>query len=87
MSKSAMPDSNNVLYTVKDVATLLMTNPSCGYRIIRLGLLPVLKLGQIKVRKESLLNFLQKYEGMDLTNPEDIHPVNFKHEGQVNVNE
>ena len=72
MADKAIPDSNNILYTVTEVATLLKTNPAYVYKIINLGLLPVLKLGRYKVRKESLLNFLKEYEGKDLTEPENI---------------
>jgi hypothetical protein len=38
-------------------------------------MLPALKLGSYKVRKISLLLFLEKYEGKDLTNPEDIQDL------------
>jgi len=36
------------------------------------GLLPFLKLGQYKVRRESLLAFIANYEGKDLTDPFNI---------------
>ena len=60
------------VYTVKEVSRLLHTNPAFVYRIINLGLLPALKLGSIRVRKAALDEFLQRYEGCDLSDPLDI---------------
>lgn len=62
----------DVLYTVAEVSKLIKTNPAYVYQLIKAGLLPVLKLGSYKVRREALLNFLKKYEGKDLTDPENI---------------
>ena len=64
-----------VVYTVKEVSILLHTNPAYIYRIIDLGLLPALKLGSIRVRKDALDNFLRQYEGFDLSDPCDIKPL------------
>ena len=61
-----------VVYTVKEVSILLHTNPAYIYRIIDLGLLPALKLGSIRVRKDALDNFLRQYEGFDLSDPCDV---------------
>lgn len=68
----------DVLYTVKEVAELIKTNPAYVYRLIKAGLLPVLKLGSIKVRKVALMNFLEKYEGKDLTNVDDIKDLDLQ---------
>lgn len=62
----------SVLYTVKEVAELLKTNVDYVHKLRRSGILPFLKLGQYKVRKEALQDFLKKYEGKDLTNPFDV---------------
>ena len=69
-----MPIASNekLLYTVKEVSELLHTNQAYVYSLIKAGLLPVLKLGSYKVRKESLNHFLEKFEGKDLTNPNEI---------------
>lgn len=61
-----------VLYTVKEVAMLLKTNVDYVHKLRKAGLLPFLKLGQYKVRRESLIEFLKHYEGKDLTDPFDI---------------
>jgi hypothetical protein len=34
-----------------------------------------MKLGQYKVRRETLENFLKEYEGYDLTDPFNIMPL------------
>jgi excisionase family DNA binding protein len=62
----------DILYTVNEVSKLLKSNTDYVYQLIRAGLLPVLKLGNYKVRKKTLLEFLEKYEGKDLTNPQEI---------------
>jgi len=62
----------DVLYTVSEVSKLIKTNPAYVYKLIKLGLLPALKLGSYKIRRTALLEFLEKYEGKDLTNPENI---------------
>ena len=64
--------NEKLLYTVKEVSELLHTNPAYVYSLIKAGLLPVLKLGSYKVRKESLNRFLEEFEGKDLTNPNDV---------------
>lgn len=61
-----------ILYTVKEVAMLLKTNVDYVHKLRKAGLLPFLKLGQYKVRRESLIEFLKRYEGKDLTDPFDI---------------
>ena len=73
-----MPIASNekLLYTVKEVSELLHTNPTYVYALIKAGLLPVLKLGSYKVRRESLNKFLADYEGKDLTDPNNICIVN-----------
>lgn len=58
-----------VLYTVKEVSELFHTNPTYIYALIKAGLLPALKLGSYKIRKEAVDNFLKQYEGADLSDP------------------
>ena len=69
-----MPIASNekILYTVKEVSELLHTNPAYVYSLIKAGLLPVLKLGSYKVRKDTLNRFLEEFEGKDLTNPNEV---------------
>ena len=68
--------SSDVLYTVKEVAELLKTNVDYVHKLRKAGLLPFLKIGQYKVRKQSLELFLERYEGKDLTDPFDVKELN-----------
>ncbi len=63
---------NCILYTVKEVATILKTNVDYVHKLRKAELLPFLKLGQFKVRHEALTAFLEKYEGRDLTDPFNV---------------
>lgn len=61
-----------VLYTVKEVSELFHTNPTYIYALIKTGLLPALKLGSYKIRREAVDDFLRQYEGFDLSNPAEF---------------
>lgn len=74
--KEVSQSNPDVLYTVKEVAELLKTNVDYVHKLRKSGLLPFLKIGQYKVRKQSLELFLQKYEGKDLTDPFDVKELN-----------
>lgn len=58
-----------LVFTVKEVSEIIHTNQTYVYSLIKTGLLPALKLGSYKIRKETLLDFLEKYEGENLTDP------------------
>lgn len=58
---------NDIILTVKEVAEILHTNKGYVYELIKKGLLPALKLGSLKIRKEALLKFLKDNEGKDLS--------------------
>ncbi len=68
---------NNILYTVKEVSELLKTNVDYVHKLRKAGVLPFLKLGQYKVRRQALLDFLERYEGKDLTDPFQIKELNY----------
>ena len=55
------------IYTVKEVSKILKVNVHKVYDLIKSGLLPALKLGSLKVREESLNEFITEYDGYDLT--------------------
>lgn len=61
-----------MLYTIKEVSEILKTNVTYVHRLRKSGLLPTIKLGAYKVRKEALEEFLKKYEGCDLSEPEKV---------------
>ena len=57
------------LYSVNEVAKMLKVGKNKVYELIHAGLLPVLKIGGMKIRKKSLNEFLENYEGCDLSDP------------------
>ena len=63
---------DKLLYTVKESASVLGVNVHVVYDLIKKGLLPAMKLGSLKVRKETLEDFVSKYEGMDLSDLDNI---------------
>lgn len=77
---NGVSESENILYTAKEVAQLLKTNVDYVHKLRKSGLLPFLKLGQYKVRKQALIDFLRRYEGKDLTNPFDIKELDYSGE-------
>lgn len=74
--KEVSQTTPDVLYTVKEVAELLKTNIDYVHKLRKAGLLPFLKIGQYKVRKQALELFLERYEGKDLTDPFNIKELN-----------
>lgn len=64
--------NNRLIYTVKEVATILHSSPNYIYDLISKGYLPAIKLGSLKVLKSSLERFLIQNEGNDLS---DINNV------------
>lgn len=64
-----------MLYTVPEVAKILKCNTTRVYELRKAGLLPFLKLGALKCRKEALEEFLRKYEGYDVTDPFNVVPL------------
>ena len=64
-----------ILYTVKEVSELIHTNQAYVYTLIRAGLLPALKLGSYKVRKEALFTFLEANEGKNLNDPHNVQSI------------
>lgn len=70
--ESRCNNCEDMLYTVEEVADILKTNKGYVYKLKDAGLLRFLKLGRLKCRKVTLEEFLAKYDGMDLTDPEHI---------------
>jgi len=64
-----------ILYTVSETADLLKCNVSYIHKLRKAGLLPFLKLGSYKCRRTALLKFLRDFEGMDLTDPFNVQPI------------
>ena len=72
-----------LLYTVPEVAKILRCNPNRVYDLNKAGLLPFMKLGQLKCRREALIAFLEKYEGYDVSDPHHITPLQTDTSGDV----
>lgn len=68
--------TTQLLYTIKEVAKIFKTNVSYIHRLRKVGLLKCLKLGSYKVSHKTIEQFLQKYEGYDLSNPSNIKEEN-----------
>lgn len=64
-----------MLYTVQEVADILKTNTNYVYELHKSGLLKFLKIGRLKCRKSTLEEFLEKYDGMDISDPFNIKEV------------
>lgn len=65
----------DMLYTVPEVAEILKTNVTYVYKLQQTGLLRFLKIGRLKVRRQTLEDFLARYEGYDLTDPRNIQQL------------
>lgn len=70
--------NNSLIYTVKEVATILRSSPNYIYRLIEKGYLPAIKLGSIKVLKSSLEDFLSINEGNDLSDLNNVKKLSLK---------
>lgn len=64
------------LLTVKEVSKILKVNVHRVYDLVRAGMLPALKLGSLKIRKSSLEKFLEEYDGMDISDVNNIKSLN-----------
>lgn len=76
----------DVLYTVKEVSQLIKTNVGYVYNLIKKGYLHALNLGSLKVRRASLLEFLEKYDGKDLSDLDNIKDLNINREDVIDEN-
>ena len=64
-----------MLYTVPEVAAILKTNVDSVYKLQKAGLLRFMKIGRLKCRKSTLEEFLEKYDGLDVTDPFNVKEV------------
>ena len=62
----------DMLLTVNEVAEVLKTNVDYVYKLQRTGLLKFIKIGRLKCRRKTLEDFLEKFDGMDITDPEEF---------------
>ncbi len=69
-------ESKDILYTASEVAEIIKTNVDYVHKLRKAGLIRFMKLGQYKCRRSTLLEFLEKYEGKDLTDPFNVKNIN-----------
>ena len=70
--KLMVKDNVKLLYSVKETSEVLGVSKHCVYDLINKGLLPALKLGSLKIRRETLENFVKDIEGKDLSDLDNI---------------
>lgn len=66
----------DMLYTVPEVAKLLKTNVDYVYKLQQSGVIRFMKIGRLKCRKTTLEQFLEKYDGCDISDPFNIQKIN-----------
>lgn len=64
--------SEQLIYTVQEVAKMLHSSPNYIYSLIDKGFLPAIKLGSIKILKSTLEKFLIENEDNDLSDINNI---------------
>ncbi|MBQ3020756.1 MAG: helix-turn-helix domain-containing protein [Bacilli bacterium] len=69
--------NETMVYTVKEVAAILHSSPNYVYTLIKKGYLPAIKLGSIKVLKKTLELFLVDNQGKDLSNLDNVKPLDY----------
>lgn len=69
------PDESDLIYTIQEAAVKLKIGKNLMYRIVRAELIPVLKLGNLKILHTDLIAFVGKHRGRDLSNPEYIKMI------------
>lgn len=65
----------DLLFTVPEVAAILKTNTDYVHKLRRAGLLQFMKIGRFKCRKATLEAFLAKYDGFNITDPDNIKKI------------
>ena len=63
--ENRMVEAFKPLYTVKEAAKILKSNPNMVYDLVNSGQLPALRLGAIKIRGKDLETFINTYPVQD----------------------
>lgn len=63
------------LYTVREVAAILQVNRNKAYELVKKGFIKSLNLGSIRVRESALQNFLETYDGMDISDLNNVRKI------------
>lgn len=70
-----MENTNELLYTAVETSKILKIGKDKVYDLNRKGLLPGLNLGGLKITRKTIIEFLDKYTGYDLSDLNDIKPM------------
>ena len=68
---------DQVLYTVSETAELLKVNRNSVYDLLRKNIIRGIKIGSLKITRKELLDFLERNNGKDLSNLDEIKELNF----------
>lgn len=79
--------SEQLIYTVQEVAKMLHSSPNYIYSLIDKGFLPAIKLGSIKILKSTLEKFLLENEGNDLSDINNIKKININISNKDNISD
>lgn len=69
--KNMIPEIKMV-YTVQEVSKILGVNKNSVYSLINAGVIKTMKLGRQKITINSLIEFLENYDGYDLSDLSNI---------------
>lgn len=65
----------DMLYTVQEVAEILKTNVDYVYKLQKAGIIRFIKIGRLKCRKSTLEEFLEKFDGQDISDPFNVQDL------------
>lgn len=65
------------VYTVPEVAEILGSSSDYIYKLRDAGVLRFIKIGRWKCRESTLEEFLEKYDGYDISDPYNIKELEF----------
>ena len=68
---------DQVLYTVSETAELLKVNRNSVYDLLRKNIIRGIKIGSLKITRKELLDFLERKNGKDLSNLDEIKELKF----------
>lgn len=68
---------DQVLYTVSETAELLKVNRNSVYDLLRKNIIRGIKIGSLKITRKELLDFLERNNGKDLSNLDEIKELKF----------
>ncbi len=72
----------NLVYTVSETAQILRVNKNTVYELIHSGILKCIKLGNKKITAKALNEFLETYDGYDLS---DLTDIRLLHQYKTNI--